>query len=255
MLTLGAVTSYALSPVVEWRAFSNAYSSRDYTLRDDIAYFELRKYLFNASNKQLSDKYIPYLTIYRKPLSSFPRNVVEAFQQIKFDNGQPPLLPDISTDYPSYKFKLKGFIIKNNNKFWMINEKKDFIWLFEKIDTEAELYQFLQIHKILKNKNSYKVEGNGYAVKVMDIKYHSRKKIRGNVAEYTEYQEHRTYIYHIKKNGEFRKEFFSISKTAETKTQFPLDFHGDPSWAFGAPSLEDILSNSNFITPKKKISY
>ena len=251
-LTLG-ITPYALSPTVEWREFSTSYNSSDYTLRDDIAYFELRKYLFDKhTNRQVSDKYIPYLAIYRKSLSSFPSKVIDTFQQIAFDNGQPARIAEISTDSPHYIFKVKGFIIKNNNKFWMINEKQDFVWFFDKIDTEGELYQFLKINKILKKQNSYKVEGSGYDVKVTDIKYHSKKERRGEFDEYTEYQDHITYIYHIKENGEFSKEFFATRKTDETKTQFGVGFHGDPAWAFGVPTLDNILNDSNFVTPPKK---
>jgi len=250
-MVIGA-TSHALSPVVEWRGFSKSYSSSEYTLRDDISYFELRKYLFDKqSNKQVSDKYIPYLPIYRKSLSSFPSNVVDAFQQIKFDNGQPPRIAELSTDSPRYIFKVKGFIIKNDNKFWIINEKQDFVWLFDKIDTEGELYQFLQINKLLAHENSYKVEGSGYAVKSTEVKYHSKKKTIGSIDEYTEYQVYTSYIYHIKSNGEFSKEFFSKRKTDETKTQWGAGFHGDPPLAFGVPTLDDILNDSNFVTPPK----
>ena len=253
-LILMSTTSYALSPVPEWKEFSvSNYANNDYTLRDDIAYFELRKYLFDTTtDKQISDKYIPYLKIYKKALSSYPSKVIEEFQQIPFLNGQVESITKISTDAPRYKFKVKGFIIKNSNKFWTINEKKDLIWLFDKIDTPAELYQFLRINNLLGYTNSYKIEDDGYRVKQVKVEYKSEKKSKGDFDEYTEYQIHTTHIYDIKSNGEFTKEFLSTTKTDETKTKVASGFHGEPGYIFGQATLNEILMNPSFVTPPKK---
>jgi len=236
-----------------WKEFSKLeYKNSDYSIRKDVDYFELRKYLFDVrTDKQVTKKYIPYLSIYRKKLSTYPLKIISKFQNIPFDNTQFTDIPTANLESPYYRFKVKGFIIKKDKIFWTINEKKDIVWLFDGIDTEAELYQFLVIHNLYlygNGINSYKKNSNSYDVKQTKIEHHVDKKSKGKFDEYTEYEIHSTHIYHIKSNGEFTKKFVSTEKKNEKKSLFAVGFHGDPP-ILPHVSLEEILKDKNFITP------
>ena len=239
----------ALNP---WRKFSRLeYKNSDYTLREDVDYFELRKYIFDMkTNKQVSKKYIPYSAIYRKKLSSYPKKIVSDFQNISFDNQKSTEITTFGTGAIDYIFKVYGFVIKKDNKFWTINEKKDFVWLFGEIDTEAELYTILRLNNM--RGDSYRKTSNGYDVKRNKIEHKVNKITKGDFDEYTEYEIHRTYIYHMKSNGELTEELISTTQKNEKKSQVTAGFHGDPPLLpFPPPSipLEEILKDENFVTP------
>ena len=203
-----------------WKEFSKNYKNSDYNIRKDIAYFELRKYLFKRE-KQVSDRYIPYLSIYRKKLSDFPSKIVKSFQRTPFGKSKWTTITVKKLVSPEYSFRVKGFIITTDNKFWVINEKKDIAWLFDKIDTEAELYQYMEMYSYngRKIENSYKKTAIGYDVKQVQIEYKIEKGVtRNGYNEYIDYQLYSTYIYHIKANGEFTKELVSTeSKNKKIK--------------------------------------
>jgi len=237
-----------------WKLFSSpsSYSNSSYTLRADIDYFELRKYLFSRkTGERVSDKYIPYLQIYRKALSSYPQKIVRRFKKTSFNHEDETDIKAKNPNSPHYQFKVKGFIIKKDNKIWTINEQKDMVWLFDKIDTEAELYWFMKINELFGeyvSKNSYKKPSIGYDVKQIQIQYKVEKETEGKQDFYTSYEIHDTYIYHIKPNGEYKKEFISKARKNEKKEKVNTDFHGDPMFVIPM-SLEEILKNKDFITP------
>ncbi|CAA6822389.1 MAG: Unknown protein [uncultured Sulfurovum sp.] len=241
--------SKSLNP---WRKFSRLeYKNSDYTLREDVDYFELRKYIFDMkTNKQVSKKYIPYSPIYRKKLSSYPKKIVSNFQNISFDNQKLTHITTFGTGAIDYIFKVYGFVIKKDNKFWTINEKKDFVWLFNKIDTEAELSLILRLNNM--GKDSYRKTSNGYDVKRNKIEHKVSKITKGDFDEYTEYEIHRTYIYHITSNGKFTEELISTMRKNEKKSRVSVDFHPDPVPPIFPPPpipLEVVLKDKKFITP------
>jgi len=235
------------------------YTNSDYTLRDDVAYFELRKYVFDKKGeKQLSKKYAPYFSIYRKKLSSFPPKLVNSFKRTPFNNTKPTNIK-VEQDYDNYKFKVKGFIIKTDNRFWTMTEEKDFLWLFGKIDTEAELQYFLKVNNLFNNyqykiDNSYKKTAFGYDVKQEQIKHKIDIKPKGgNYEEHTDYDIYTTYIYHINSNKTFTKEFISKIIKNENKYINDTSIQGDyliqePPAIISIP-LNKLLSNGEFITP------
>ena len=227
------------------------YPNSAYTLRKDIAYFELRKYLFKGET-QVSNRYIPYLFIYRKKLSDFPPKIVKSFRKIPFGKSKWTTITTKRLDSPEYRFQVKGFIIKTDNKFWVINEKKDIAWLFDKIDTEAELYQYMKMYRPYgrKIKNSYRKTALGYDVKQVEIEYKSEKEVtRNGYDEYVSYQLYSTYIYHIKANGEFVKEFISTESKNKERSKFSAGLHGHP--IFRDSRLPDEIFNEykGVVTP------
>lgn len=235
-------------PLTPWKKFSKSgYKNSDYTLRKDIDYFELRKYLFDTkTGKQATRKYIPYLSIYRKKLSSYPQKIVRQFQNIPFDKQKSKNMGMIDIGTSHYIFKIYGFIIKKDNKFWTINEKKDLVWLFDKIDTDAELYQFLQLNNIAGD--AYRKTSTGYDVK-QKIEYKVDLKRKEDLIEYGEIT--KTYIYHIQSNGEVSKELIGTQRKNEKKSVWDEDM--DPDFIFSIPPppmrLEEILNNKRFVTP------
>lgn len=232
-----------------WQEFSKSYKSSDYNMRKEIDYFELRKYIVEVkSGKLMTPKYIPYLSIYRKPLSSYSSKIRSQFRKLAFDTTQKISIETTSTHNPKYKFKTKGFMIKNDKTFMKINEKKDFIWLFDGIDTPAELYQFLKINKLLKKRNSYKKTVNGFSVKIVDIIYKTDTKRKGDMDEWTSYELHTTYIYDIKPNGKFHKKLISSKKKNIRKSMVGVGFHGDPEILVPL-GLSTILSDTRLVTP------
>jgi len=114
------VNSFAENSLIEstnlttksWKLLNKKanYQNSDYTIREDIAYFELRKYIFDSKGeKMLSNKYAPYFSIYRKKLSSYPPEVVSRFRKMSFKNSIPTDIK-VKQNYYNYTFKTKGFI-------------------------------------------------------------------------------------------------------------------------------------------------
>lgn len=249
LILVAVVTLWSQDKMV-WKKFSKSgYKNSYYTLRKDVDYFELRKYLFDTkTGKQATKKYIPYLPIYRKKLSSYPQKIVRQFQNIPFDKQKSKNMGTIDIPASHYIFKIYGFIIKKDNKFWTINEKKDLVWLFDKIDTEAELYQFLRLNNIAGD--AYRKTSTGYDVKKNKIEYKVKKQRKGDVDEYIEYELHRTYIYHVQSNGEFSKELISTQRKNEKKSVLSIDTYGEPMCQLAVPMrLRDILEDKRFVTP------
>jgi len=138
-------------PLSPWATFPPKPTSdyRAYSLRDDIAYVELRKYLIDQkTNQEAQPFYDNFFSIYRKPLSSFPKEIIDRFEAISFKPTQPTEMTLPAPNHPHHLYKIKGFVIKKDNSFWTFNEKRDLVWLFEKIDTPAEVYQFLRIQTL-----------------------------------------------------------------------------------------------------------
>ena len=234
------------SNLSNWQKFSKSdYKNSDYTIRKDINYFEFRKYLFDTkTDTQVTRKYIPFLSIYRKKLSSYPSDFVAKFQNIQFNNKNTgDIIEKYTPETTRYIFKIQGFLIKKDNKFWTINEKRDIVWLFDKIDTEAELYQLLKIYHI-NSSYGFKKTSNGYDVKDIEhkYKYDSVSKIEYNITN--------IYTYHIKPNGEFNKELISTKKEAIKYTS-KEDIDEIACYNFPLPPvpLKVILKDKAFFNP------
>ena len=221
-------------------------------MRKDIAYFELRKYLFKRE-KQVSNRYIPYLSIYRKKLSDFPSKIVKSFQRTPFGKSKWTTISVKKLDSPEYSFRVKGFIITTDNKFWVINEKKDIAWLFDKIDTEAELYQYMQMYSYngRKIENSYKKTATGYDVKQVQIEYKSELEAttKDGYNKYISYQLYSTYIYHIKANGEFTKEFISTESKNKKRTKTSTRVYAYPMFRDNHLPNEIFSEFEGVVTP------
>jgi len=245
-----------------WRDFNYNYTKETYSLRKDIDYFELRGYLFyqnylsnSKETKLVSHKYIKGVEFGRKKLSDYSRKMISKFQNTSYQTDRFPL-----NSYPvdfkvgwllDYSIKNQGFLIKTDETIWTINELKDFFWLFDKIDSEAELYFILHLMVLDKNpytKVKYREIQDGYEVQVKPFFYPS---FDGEV----HYISHETDIYTIKKDGNVSKKV--VEKGRTILSQAPVE--ADPAWAFGIgvpkkpKNIEQwIYEKKSFITPMKE---
>jgi len=245
-----------------WKDFTHNYSKEAYSLRKDIDYFELRGYLFyqhylsnSKERKLVSNKYVEGVQFGRKQLSDYSRNMISKFQNTPYQTNQNPLDThpvDFRVDWLlDYSIYSQGFLIKTDHTIWIINELKDFFWLFDKIDSEAELAFIMQL--IILNHNPYdkmkfREVKDGYEVQVKPFFYPTSD---GNV----HYIPHETHIYTIRRDGKFSKKVVETSRTILPEK--PI--HPDPAWAFGIglpkkpKNIEEwIFEKKNFITPMKE---
>jgi len=190
------------------------YKSKDYNIRKDIDYFELRKFLFK-DGKQLSDKYLPFHVISKKTLDSYSWKLQSRFKKLPFvDHNTSYIKNEVyRRDYfysSPYYNRINGYFIKDDKVLWTINEKKDLLWVFDGIDTEAELATFLWLYDddyIVTCEYRYKETLDGYIVEktVRTYPYYIEKEKMG-------YIDHSTYILNIKRNGKFTIEPKSFRK-------------------------------------------
>jgi len=231
------------------------YPNSAYSLREDVNYFELRKYVFDLKGKkQLSDAYAPYFVLYRKKLSSYPKKLVDQFRRIPFNVDQPTNIRIDQGSYTSYSFKAKGFLIKTDNRFWTINEEKDFLWLFDTIDTEAELHYWLSLNGFFnapyERESSYHKTSTGYDIKRKEVEYKVSKTNQGEYDEYTSYEHHRTYHYHVTPQGVITKKLYSQAIKNRETSRVVAGFHGDPGLPMPprpATPLSELLRIEKFI--------
>ena len=179
------------------------YESKDYHIRKDIDYFELRRFLFE-NGKQLSRKYQPFHIIAKRPLDSFPRRRRRAFKKLPFaENNTSYIKSEVyAKNYfhtSRFSTRINGYFIKNDNVLWTINEKKDLLWVFDGLDTEAELATFLWLYDddyIVTCKYKYKETTQGYLVEKLVRTYPYSSGGRA-------YIDHTTYLLDIKRDGKF----------------------------------------------------
>ena len=95
---------FSQESVNRWKEFRKKYGNNDYTIRNDIDYFELRDYLFDE-DKQLTLNYLMSLVIYRKKLREYPSKIISSFQHLPFLKS-PTRLTDIGLS--SLYFNLLG---------------------------------------------------------------------------------------------------------------------------------------------------
>jgi hypothetical protein len=86
----------------------------------------------------------------------------------------------------------------------VLNRKKDLLWIFDGVDTEAELSMFLWAYDKFNIRGSYQYTktDTGYKVKKIEFGYPSGGAI-----------EQRIYIFDIRKNGDITKQL--VSKSSE----------------------------------------
>jgi hypothetical protein len=243
----------------EWKPFNKPnhygntvyykYTSKDYNIRKDIDYFELREFLFE-DKKQLSKNYIPMHIIAKKPLSSYSRSIISQFQRQPYiddnvSNIKTELYEDNYFHRSRFYFKINGYLIKNDNSIWTVNEKKDLLWVFDGIDTEAELATFLWVYDSyeITCKYSYKKTATGYKVQKIESDYpHYDKELKKSFVN------EKVFILDIRKDG-----MYSINLIEERRKYWGHRIlEPNPMLGIGSETKESILNSDSFITPMKE---
>jgi len=267
LLLILCKTLVAEEPWIETTLANEKLGVDYYTMREEIGYVEFRKALFNNdTNKQVSEKYIPYFVIAKKKLDLYPKKVVKTFRKLKFQKNN----LRVATFYAStrhHALRVNGFILDKDSKMWIINEAKDVAWVFNGIDTFAEFIAFLQITNHYFS-NSIK-ENNRYIHKVIyrkvndgyEYKIYGETKTDFHKDESMIYETREVTIYHLTKDGELSsrvgkadiKKIPYIPKQYKDGKEPELEpvIHPDPVWAFHseAEMVENILDDDEFITP------
>lgn len=259
LLLLLSKVLVAEEPWIETTLANENLGIEHYTMRDDIAYVEFRKALFNNdTNKQVSEKYIPYFKIAKKKLDSYPKKIVTRFRKLEFQKNSKKIitLPTISR---SHSLRVNGFMIKEDNTFLSMSEVQDVAWVFNGIDTLSELLSFCTIinqpfmlsRKI--NNHSKRIIIYRKVVDGYEFQLQGSSTIVVDSNTLSKYREIDIHIVHIRKNG---KSSTRLGKSYLEEIPYKNEaigvfFHPDPFYM----SLREeqkvgyILENSNFITP------
>ena len=254
ILLLILFSSLFINAEEEWREFSYRYTSADYTLRNDIEYFEMRTYLFK-NDELLSNKYYISFQIGSKKFTDYSRKIISKFQSVSFNHASHSIISSSGVDHRvhwlrKHSFMSQGFIIKKHKETWIITEPKDFFWLFDKLDSEAELAYIMRTMKMvdIHDKVQFRSTKDGYELKVKVFKYPT---FDGKI----HYIPKPVYLYTIDRKGNFTKKL--VEDNREILLEEPI--HPDPPWAFGIGvpkqpnNIEEwIYEKYNFITPMKE---
>ena len=225
----------------------SSYKSEDYHIRNDIDYFELRRFLFK-DGKQLSKRYKPFHVIAKKALLSYGRNKRRSFKKVPFvDKNESYIKQEIYlSNYfheSQYYFRINGFLIKDDGVIWKINEKRDLLWVFDGIDTEAELATFLWLYDddyIVTCNYRYREVKSGYVVE-KSVRTYPYTDSKTDIS----YMDYSTYRLDIKRDGIFTKRLILFeSKALPNRLMIPSPHDG-----YGMETAESILSDDTFISP------
>lgn len=153
LLMLALVASAAQD--ANWQKLKSidAYAGSEYNLRKDVVYMEIRFYKSKKSKHAHQT-----LQLYRKPLSSYPKETISKFRA----------LPQRHTDKESYlqiRDNGNAFFIDTKGKMFWTDENKDIRLLLGEIDRPAEVALLLSLK--WKHKWQYcKKINRGYLVKM-----------------------------------------------------------------------------------------
>ncbi|HFU75411.1 MAG TPA: hypothetical protein ENK66_04115 [Arcobacter sp.] len=262
-LLTGILLCFGLNFTYAEDLWKNAYDftkfSQDktaYNLRKDIDYFELRTYVFDREGKQLSPKYLRYFSAGSKKLEDYSFEIQKRFSHIGFINTPETNIRNYNGEGCTQDifYKSNGYIIKKDKTILQMNEKKDVLWVFDKIDRAKELLEFSSMN-IVKEGNSYvrynyqyrKVNG-GYEIK--------EEKIEDNTVAQSKEECHTLYvttIYSVNKNGSIDSKVISTRRKAE-EWLLSDEFIASPSCI--EESIEQKVDRvvnrySHFISPKE----
>lgn len=257
---------------IEISASDLPYSKVENYMRADIDYVELRKMLYsNKTDKPVSDKYIPYYTIARKPLNTYSKKTIKSFRKLKFLRTNLATIANFYGSPRHHSYRVNGFIIKKDGTFLVFNEDVDIGWLFNGIDNLPKLLAYLNItntfartQKKINGKYQhsliYRKTDNGYEIKSMND-----RGIRVSKETLTRYHTYDVTLYSITKEGKLTVKKLEpfIEKEALSKDFFKeMDgsklipvvveiTHADPVWAFYSEKemVEMELKNPKMIKP------
>jgi len=188
------------------------YMGKDYNLRKDVAYMEIRFYKSTKSSNAYRT-----LKLYRKPLSSYPQETIAKFKALQQRHSN-------KDSYLRIRNNGNAFFIDTKGKMFWTDEKKDILLLLDKIDKPAEVALLLFLN--CGHQWQYcKIKNSGYMVKsvrkitkcITGIRTNRVKKSdKNNMVPYVGKE-----IYHLSRKG-------SCSRRKNTKfiSNKKIDYEG-----------------------------
>jgi len=157
IVLLGLVMISVNAQGAKWQKLEpfKAYAGNAYNLKKNVAYMEIRGYSTEKSKKASET-----LALYRKPLQSYPKNMIAKFRALT-----PKYSKNADLGYRN------AFFIDTEGKMFQMDMKKDIISLLGKIDTPAEVQLILWLN-YEDNGRYFKKTSKGYQIK-------SIKKLKG----------------------------------------------------------------------------
>jgi hypothetical protein len=196
----------------EWHNLKElkAYDLRDFNLRDDVSYLEIRLYTKRAKEEEFDRKYNVKVAMGTMPLSSFDARLVRKFKRVK-----PNLSNETNIKRVGFCLMLgcthilgNGFMINKDKKIWTMNMREDIVQMIGQVDTPAEVRLVLWLHdKNLasydKDEYQYKKVSDGYEI------LHKYTNTLSNIGECG----HFTYEMFVTKDGKVSKNKFLTKST------------------------------------------
>lgn len=253
---------FSLSFSYAGESWKNAYdfieNSQDktaYNLRKDIDYFELRTYIFDGKGKQLSPKYLRYFTAGSKKLEDYSFEIQKRFSRIGFLNTPETNIRNYNGEGCTQNifYKSNGYIIKKDKTMLQMNEKKDVLWVFDKIDRARELLEFSRMN--IEKEGGYYIRYNYQYCKINDGYEIKEEKIEDNTIAQSKEECHTlfiTTIYTVNENGSIDSKVISTRRKAE---EWLLSSEFIASHSCMEESIEQKVDRvvnrySHFISPK-----
>jgi len=176
MKIIGMVIVLTLAAQAGWKRVKSLehYGPKSFTLKQDVAYMELRKFTSRTDPSGTSKSVETMLRIYRTPLSSFGSQAQRIFshtpvkKRYAFKKGEYVGLGGTSSWY------YNGMMIDYKGKTWRLENVRDVVDMIKPIDTPAEIALVMWLHSDAREKSEkyslkYRKSGSGYIVR----EYHS----------------------------------------------------------------------------------
>jgi len=185
------------------------YGPKDFNLKNNVAYLEIRQYQVNDRNKLKKRSYKTILSLYRAPLKSFNPSQIKKFHNLAPDLSDRGNIRKSTLENQGVgcHYRYNGFLIDNNGKMYRMNTIEEVIGLLGNIDTAAEAQTVLWLYDKVSG-NSYCKSSRGYDI-LMEY-----QDTEGDAQ--TEYCKKYQYQASINEKGNIVK--YKLLKTIKTKT-------------------------------------
>ena len=130
----------------------DTYAGNAYHLKENVSYMEIRRYAMKKGKKVSKT-----LKLYRKPLKSYPKEIISKFRSLK---------PKYSNN-ADIGWSGNAFFIDTKGKMYQMDMRKDIISLLGKIDRPAEVALILYLNNA-EGRHYFKKTSKGYKIKSIE---------------------------------------------------------------------------------------
>jgi len=216
----------------------DTYLGSAYHLKENVAYMEIRWYA-TKKGKKVSKT----LKLYRKPLESYPKEIISKFKSLK---------PKYSND-ADISGVGNAFFIDTEGKMYQMDMRKDIIGLLGKIDRPVEVGLVLYLNYV-EGKHYFKKTSKGYKVKtVKKLKGCTSMVRQGMVYKSGKYTD--VFTYDLQRNGckkrKHTKFVHNKKVNYESYERIGLDENGN-LYVFGSVLTSKLIDgNENYYVLEK----